>query len=203
MAITLIPLPYAENALEPAISAQTLQFHYGKHHKGYVDKTNAATAGTDLADATLNEIVKKAAGDNNTKLFNQAAQAWNHGFYWNSMTPDAGSPGSALSSAISDAFGSHDAMLEKLSTEAETHFGSGWAWLLADGNTLSIASTHDGGCPLTGTARPLLVIDVWEHAYYLDRKNDRKAYLQAVTGLLNWSFADDNFASTEMWVYPA
>lgn len=203
MAISLTPLPYAKDALEPAISAQTLELHHGKHHKGYVDKTNAAIEGTDLSDKGLNDVVKAAAAKKDTKLFNQAAQAWNHGFYWHSLSPDGGKPETALAAAIDSAFGSFDAMAEKLAAEAEGHFGSGWAWLVADGDTLRIATTHDAGCPLTEDGgRPLLVIDVWEHAYYLDRKNDRKAYLKAALGLLNWQFADANFARREPWTYP-
>ncbi|WP_296674613.1 superoxide dismutase [Novosphingobium sp.] len=202
MAITLLPLPYAQDALEPAISAETIGFHYGKHHKGYVDKANAAIKGTPLDDANLNAVVKDAASSKDQKLFNAAAQAWNHGFYWHSLTPQSGKPGSALAAAIDASFGSFAAMTEKLLTEAEGHFGSGWAWLLADGDALSIATTHDAGCPLTGTARPLLVVDVWEHAYYLDRQNDRKAYLTAAAGLLNWNFADERFADPDFWVYP-
>lgn len=203
MAITLTLLPYAKDALEPAISADTLELHHGKHHRGYVDKTNAAITGTDLENADLNTIVKAAADKKDTKLFNQAAQAWNHGFYWNSLSPQGGKPGADLAAAIDESFGSYDAMIEKLAAEAEGHFGSGWAWLLADGKKLSIASTHDAGCPLTGDTRPLLVVDVWEHAYYLDRKNDRPAYVKAAMGILNWAFADENFANDEAWTYPA
>ncbi|PKB19374.1 Fe-Mn family superoxide dismutase [Novosphingobium kunmingense] len=203
MPIALTPLPYAKDALAPAISAATLELHHGKHHKGYVDKTNAAIEGTDLTDAGLNDIVKAAAEKDDAKLFNQAAQAWNHGFYWHSLSPESGKPGADLAAAIEKSFGSHDDMLEKLSAEAEGHFASGWAWLLADGESLSVATTHDAGCPLTDAkGRPLLVIDVWEHAYYLDRKNDRKAYLTAALGILNWAFADANFASKHPWTYP-
>ena len=202
MAIILPPLPFAESALEPEISAETLAVHHGKHHKAYVDKTNGLIEGTALADAALNTIVIEANRAGNTKLFNQASQAWNHGFYWNSLSPQGDKPDDRLTKAIDAAFGSYDALVKDLVAQGEGHFGSGWTWLLADGDTLSVATTHDAGSPLTGTARPLLVIDVWEHAYYIDRKNDRKAYLTAALGLLNWSFANENFARAEAWNYP-
>ncbi|MDE2411020.1 MAG: superoxide dismutase [Sphingomonadales bacterium] len=202
MTITLTPLPYAEAALEPAISAATLAVHHGKHHKAYVDKTNALVAGTGLADAPLEAIVLDAVARKDGKLFNQSAQAWNHGFYWHSLTPERSQPGSELAAAITGSFGSLDDMLTKLVDEGLGHFGSGWAWLMAEGNALSIITTHDAGCPLGQAARPLLVVDVWEHAYYLDRKNDRGAYLKAALGLLNWRFADENFARSTAWTYP-
>lgn len=201
MAITLPPLPYPVGALEPAISAATLAVHHGKHHKAYVDKTNALIAGTDLADEPL-EAVVIAARDTDPKLFNPAAQAWNHGFYWHSLAPEESHPDASLNRAIDAAFGSREGLIKQLAAEGEGHFGSGWVWLLADGAELSVASTHDAGCPLGGKARPLLVIDVWEHAYYLDRKNDRKGYLAAAAGLINWAFASANFARDEVWRYP-
>ncbi|MBS0482296.1 MAG: superoxide dismutase [Proteobacteria bacterium] len=203
MSIKLIELPFAETALEPAISAATLAVHHGKHHKAYVDKTNELVAGTDLADAALNAIVLAAANRKDGKLFNQAAQAWNHGFYWHSLSPVEGQPDGALAAAIDAAFGSTQALLDTLVEQGLGQFGSGWAWLVAEGGSLKVITTHDAGCPITDGLKPLLVIDVWEHAYYLDRKNDRKAYLTAATQILNWHFAARNFASDSAWEYPA
>lgn len=203
MTVSLIPLPYAVDALEPAISAHTLEFHHGKHHKGYVDKTNELVAGTALEAASLNAIVLKALSGNDTVLRNQACQAWNHGFYWMSLSPSPGHVSEELQTAIAACFGSTDAFCDQFIEAAAGHFGSGWAWLLADGETLSIETTHDAGCPIDGSARPLLIVDVWEHAYYLDRQNDRKAYLKAVIpGLLNWNFASANFSNRDVWNYP-
>ncbi|MDE2435133.1 MAG: superoxide dismutase [Sphingomonadales bacterium] len=204
MSVSLISLPYPETALEPAISAQTLAVHHGKHHRAYVDKTNELIAGTSLADASLNSIVVAAAVANDTKLFNQAAQAWNHGFYWHSLTPNRSAPDGALAEAIASTYGSAEKLCDVLIEQGVGHFGSGWAWLVADGKDLSIVTTHDAGCPLAdGNKRPLLVIDVWEHAYYLDRKNDRKAYLTAAARLLDWNFASENFSRGEPWTYPS
>lgn len=202
MAIILPPLPYARDALEPSISAATLEVHHGKHHKAYVDKTNALVAGTRHDGKSLEQIVAAAEGDDQ-KLYNQAAQAWNHGFYWNSLTPNTTAPDTALAAALNAAFGSLDAAVGKLAEQGETHFGSGWAWLMAEGDALSVMTTHDAGCPIGGSAKPLLVIDVWEHAYYLDRKNDRKAYLAAIAERINWEFASENFARDGIWSYPA
>ena len=203
MAITLMELPYAQDALAPVIGAETLQLHHGKHHKAYVDKTNALVAGSDLENAPLETIVRTAAG-NDQKLYNQAAQVWNHGFYWMSLAPTASKPGGELAELIATAFGSHDKLTEQLTAKAADHFGSGWVWLLAGHNgALTIEATHDAGCPLGGDAVPLLTIDVWEHAYYLDRKNDRKAYVEAVLKrLLNWEFAAENLARGLIWTYP-
>lgn len=202
MAIILPPLPYPSDALEPAISAATLEVHHGKHHKAYVDKTNALIAGTDHEALSLEDIIVAADKAKDRKLYNQAAQAWNHGFYWNSLSPDAAAPNDDLSEAIEQAFGSVDEAVSQLVEQGETHFGSGWAWLMADAKAVSVTTTHDAGCPVGGKARPLLVIDVWEHAYYLDRKNDRKAYLKAVADRINWTFASDNFGRKGIWTYP-
>ena len=204
MAVELMPLPYPTNALEPTISARTLEFHHGKHHKAYVAKTNELVAGTPLEGSTLNSIVLNALAGKDAALRNQAGQAWNHGFYWMSLSPDGGEPSVQLATAIQQSFGSRDNLAHQLVEAAAAHFASGWAWLLADGAKLSIETTHDAGCPIDGPARPLLVIDVWEHAYYLDHQNDRKAYLQAVVGnLLNWDFASANFARDGLWTYPS
>jgi Fe-Mn family superoxide dismutase len=202
MPITLMPLPFDKAALEPAISAETLEFHHGKHHKAYVDKTNELTAGTDLAGKPLEAIIAAAKGTDQ-KLFNQSAQVWNHGFYWASLSPEKTEPLAELKQAISAAFGSHDAMLTKLVEEGVAHFASGWAWLVSRGGKLAVISTHDAGLPDEGEGTPLLVLDVWEHAYYIDRRNDRKAYLTAAANLLNWDFASANFSSGDRWTYPA
>jgi Fe-Mn family superoxide dismutase len=191
MAITLPPLPYAKDALEPHISSQTLDFHYGKHHQTYVDKVNAAT-GDAKSDDDLDDLVMNGSG----ALFNNAAQIWNHTFYWNSLSPDGGGePQGALREAIDKAFGSVDAAKEKLAEEATNHFGSGWAWLVAGPDGLEIVSTHDAENPMRQGKTPLLTLDVWEHAYYLDWQNARPKYLKAVIdNLLNWRFAESNYA---------
>jgi superoxide dismutase, Fe-Mn family len=202
MAIAHPPLPYAIDALAPHISAETLELHHGKHHKAYVDKANGIIAGTVLADAPLETIIRSAAGDANPALFNNAAQAWNHSFYWNSLSPKNTEPSVALMAAISKNYGSLDGLIAELGETAKAHFGSGWAWLVARGDELVITDTHDAGTAVTQAVRPLLVIDVWEHAYYVDRRNDRPAYVGAVTGnLLNWDFASENFARDSQWVH--
>lgn len=203
MAIILPPLPYADDALAPAISATTLQTHHGKHHKAYVDKTNAAIKGTDLADASLEQVIAAAEGKGDKGLFNNAAQSWNHAFYWNSMTPQRAVPGGELASAIETSFGSLDKLNDELIAQGTAHFASGWVWLLARSETLAVEQTHDAATFATGDARPLLVVDLWEHAYYLDHKNLRPDYLKAVIGQhLNWDFAAENFGRGGNWVYP-
>ncbi len=202
MAITHMPLPYAIDALAPHISAETLEFHHGKHHKAYVDKANAAIAGSDLDEATLEAIIRRADADGNQGLFNNAAQVWNHAFYWNSLSPTPTEPSPELSGAIGKSFGSIDGLKAELAETAKAHFASGWAWLVARGDDLIITDTHDAGTAVTHAVRPLLVVDVWEHAYYIDRRNDRPAYVGAVTdNLLNWQFASENFARATQWVH--
>ncbi|MEL0210098.1 MAG: superoxide dismutase [Novosphingobium sp.] len=203
MAITLPPLPYADTALEPAISATTLQTHHGKHHKAYVDKTNAAIEGGDLADASLEDIIAAAESKGDKGLFNNSAQSWNHAFYWNSLTPDSSEPTGDLAAAIEGSFGSIDRLREELSAQGAAHFASGWVWLVARGDKLAVEQTHDAATFATGDAKPLLVIDLWEHAYYLDHKNLRPEYLKAVIEKhLNWSFAAENFGRDGTWSYP-
>lgn len=200
MTISLMPLPYAQDALEPHISAKTLEIHHGAHHKTYVDKLNAAIEGTDEANKSVEEITKSATGPK----FNNAAQIWNHGFYWYSMSPAKTAPSAELAAAITNDFGSVDALLEALSNEAINHFASGWAWLVVEGGKLKVISTHDAGCPLTSDVNPLITIDVWEHAYYIDQMNKRPAYVKAVLeNLINWDFASENFARGTAWTYPA
>lgn len=203
MAISLPPLPYAEDALEPAISATTLQTHHGKHHKAYVDKTNAAIEDSDLADASLEQIIAAAQAKGDKGLFNNAAQSWNHAFYWNSLTPEASEPTGDLATAIDASFGSLAALKAELLAQGTAHFASGWVWLVAHGESLKVEQTHDAATFATGEARPLLVIDLWEHAYYLDHKNLRPDYLKAVIETrLNWAFAAENLGRDGIWAYP-
>lgn len=203
MPISLIALPYAHDALSPAISAETLKFHHGKHHATYVDKSNAAAKELGVEDASLEDVIAAAEKAKNQPAFNNAAQAWNHGFYWHSLAPAGSKPGGALAKAIDRDFGSLDALCQELQTRGEKHFASGWVWLATSGDTLSVEETHDGETLASGKKRPLLVIDLWEHAYYLDRQNARPKYLKAVIGeLLNWEFAAKNYATTTNWVYP-
>lgn len=193
--ISLPPLPYSEDALAPIISAKTLSLHHGKHHKAYVDKVNELVLGTELEAQSLEQIVMATSGKSDkTELFNNAAQAWNHNFYWRSLTPKGGgTPGTALADKINAAFGSHDAFKKQFADAAVKQFGSGWAWLAADGHSLRIVKTSNADLPLTKGLTPLLAIDVWEHAYYLDYQNKRPDYVAAVIDkLLNWEFAAQN-----------
>jgi Fe-Mn family superoxide dismutase len=202
MAFKLIDLPYAADALAPAVSAETLSYHHGKHHQAYLDKTNKAIEGTELADKSLEQVVAAARGSA-TGLFNTAAQSWNHGFYWHSMAPEAGNPSDELTSLIDEAFGSLDGLKSKLAERGAGHFASGWVWLAEKGGKLSIEETHDGDTLADQDFNPLLTIDVWEHAYYLDHQNKRPDYLDKVINeKLNWSFASENLARGETWKYP-
>ncbi|MDG2025531.1 MAG: superoxide dismutase [Acidimicrobiales bacterium] len=192
MAIELPALPYADNALDPHISERTISFHYGKHHAAYVNNLNGLIEGTDLADASLDEIVSNAEPGG---LFNNAAQVWNHTFYWNSMSPDGGGdPSGELAAAIESSFGSIDSFKEQFKADAVGNFGSGWTWLVREGDGLAIAKTDDADTPLAHGKTALLTIDVWEHAYYLDYQNARPAYVDTfIERLLNWQFAEANF----------
>ncbi|HEY2346444.1 MAG TPA: Fe-Mn family superoxide dismutase [Xanthomonadaceae bacterium] len=187
MSIELPALPYARNALEPHISHETLDFHYGKHHQAYVDNLNKMIPGTEFADADLETIVKKSQGG----MFNNAAQIWNHTFYWNSLSPNGGGePKGKLADAIVKAFGSFAAFKEEFTKVAIGTFGSGWAWLVQRGDgSLAIVSTSNAATPITGTDKPLLTCDVWEHAYYIDYRNARAKYVEAFWNLVNWDFA--------------
>ena len=185
-------LPYAENALEPHISAETLQYHYGKHHATYVDKLNGLIPGTEFESATLEDIIMKSSGG----IFNNAAQVWNHTFYWNCMSPNGGGePSGELADAINSTFGSVDAFKEQFSTSAVNNFGSGWTWLVknADGS-LEIVNTSNAANPMTDGKQPLLTCDVWEHAYYVDYRNARPKYVESFWNLVNWEFVSGNFA---------
>ncbi|MCX7109529.1 MAG: superoxide dismutase [Fe] [Proteobacteria bacterium] len=189
----LPPLPYDKNALEPHISAETLEFHHGKHHQTYVTNLNNLIAGTKFENLSLEEIVKKSSAG----IFNNAAQVWNHTFYWHSLSPNGGGePTGALADAIEKAFGSFAKFKEEFSKTAITTFGSGWAWLVknADGS-LALVSTSNAATPLTTGQTPLLTIDVWEHAYYVDYRNMRPKYVEAFWNLVNWEFAAKNFAA--------
>jgi Fe-Mn family superoxide dismutase len=191
----LPPLPYPENALDPVISPRTLGFHYGKHHKGYVDTLNKLVAGTELSDLSLEALIAATAGKaDKAAIFNNAAQVWNHTFYWRSLRPSGGGePPAVLKQKIEAAFGDLDGCKKELATAATTQFGSGWAWLVQDSGTLKVVKTGNAETPLTGKVKPLLAIDVWEHAYYLDYQNRRADHVNAVLDkLINWGFAADN-----------
>jgi Fe-Mn family superoxide dismutase len=188
-------LPYKDNALEPVISANTIGFHYGKHHKGYVDNLNKLIAETEFVGQTLEKIIAATAGKaDKTAIFNNAAQIWNHSFYWNSLSPKGGGePPAGLKQKIEASFGSLDACKKELATAATTQFGSGWGWLVLDGGKLKVVKTGNADTPLTTGVKPLLTIDVWEHAYYLDYQNRRADYINAVLDkLINWNFAAEN-----------
>ncbi len=191
----LPPLPYAENALEPVITANTIGYHYGKHHKVYVDNLNKLIEGTEYADLPLEKIIAGTAGKaEKTAIFNNAAQAWNHTFYWKSMMPKGGGePPAALKQKIQASFGSVDACKKELSGAAVSQFGSGWAWLVLDQDILKVVKTANAEVPFASGIKPLLTIDVWEHAYYLDYQNRRADYVNAVLdNLINWEFAMQN-----------
>ena len=191
----LPPLPYAENALEPVLSANTLGFHYGKHHKTYVDNLNKLVAGTEYSNQTLEQIISGTAGKAEAvAIFNNAAQTWNHTFYWKSLQPNGGGePPAALKQMIEASYGTVDACKKEFASLAVSQFGSGWAWLVLDGSQLKLVKTANAGLPLTMGLKPLLAIDVWEHAYYLDYQNRRADYVNAVLDkLINWEFALQN-----------
>lgn len=195
MAHELPQLPYAMDALEPTISKETLEFHYGKHHQTYVTNLNNLVPGTEFENMSLEDIVQKAPAGG---VFNNAAQVWNHTFYWNCLSPNGGGePTGALGDAINKAFGSYDEFKAKFSTSAATNFGSGWTWLVknADGS-VEIVNTSNAGSALTNEGQtPLMTCDVWEHAYYIDYRNARPKYLEAFWGIVNWDFAAANYAS--------
>ena len=194
----LPPLPYPDTALEPLISANTLSYHYGKHHKTYVDNLNKLVEGKDLAAMSLEQIIHASAGKADMAgVFNNAAQVWNHTFYWNSMKPNGGGkPTGAIAAAIDKDLGGYDKFKADLTAAALTQFGSGWAWLVSDAGTLKIVKTGNAEVPLTKGQTPLLTIDVWEHAYYLDYQNLRAKYVETlIDKLLNWDFANKNLAA--------
>ena len=183
-------LPYAKSALAPHISAETLEYHYGKHHAAYVANLNKLIVGTEFADASLEDIIKKATGG----IFNNGAQVWNHTFYWNCLSPKGGGePSGRLGEAIAKSFGSFAAFKDKLSNAAVMQFGSGWAWLVQNSDgSLAVEQTGNAANPIRDGRKPLLTIDVWEHAYYIDYRNARPAYVEAFWKLVNWQFAAQN-----------
>jgi Fe-Mn family superoxide dismutase len=191
----LPPLPYADNALDPVITAHTMSFHYGKHHKTYVDNLNKLVVGTEFADMSLEQVIAGSAGKaDKAGIFNNSAQIWNHTFYWHSMKPNGGGePPAILKQKIDAAFGSVDACKKELANAAVTQFGSGWAWLVSDAGALKVVKTGNAELPMTKGMKALLCIDVWEHAYYLDWQNRRADYVNAVLDkVVNWGFAADN-----------
>jgi Fe-Mn family superoxide dismutase len=197
MAYELPALPYEYTALEPHISKSTLEFHHDKHHAAYVTNFNAAVEGTDLANLSIEEVIKTVADDaSKAGIFNNAAQAWNHTFYWNCIKPNGGgTPSGALADKIKADFGSFENFVAEFKKAGATQFGSGWAWLVLDNGTLKVTKTGNAGNPITSGQTPLLTMDVWEHAYYLDYQNKRPAYIDTfVEKLINWDFVAENFA---------
>lgn len=195
MAITLPELPFGRDALSPVISGNTIDFHYGKHHRAYVDNANKLIGGTELENLALEEIIKKTAGDaTKAGIFNNVAQVWNHTFYWHSLKPGGGgTPAGPIGEKIKSTWGDYGKFVEEFRTAGVTQFGSGWAWLVLDGDALKIIKTANADTPIAHGLKPLLTIDVWEHAYYLDYQNRRPDYLTAVIEkLLNWDFANEN-----------
>ena len=194
MAVELPDLPYAKDALAPHVSADTLTFHHDKHHNAYVTKTNELISGTELENAALEDIVKAAAEKGDQGLFNQSAQVWNHTFYWHSMSPNGGGqPTGDIADKIKEDCGSYEAFAEAFKTAGATQFGSGWAWLVLDGGKLAVDKTLNADTPLVHGKTPLLTMDVWEHAYYLDYQNRRPDYMQAfLDHLINWDFVNQN-----------
>jgi Fe-Mn family superoxide dismutase len=194
---TLPPLPYAENALDPVISANTLGFHHGKHHKAYVDNTNNLVKGTEFEGQSLEAIVQATAGKPDKQgLFNNAAQVWNHTFYWQCLRPGGGgAPSGRVAQLIDQGFGSFDNFKKELAQACVTQFGSGWGWVVLEGGALKIQKTANGDTPIARGGKPILTIDVWEHAYYLDYQNRRPDHVNAVIDkLLNWNFANENLS---------
>lgn len=193
---TLSPLPWNEGDLEPVISSKTIGFHYGKHHKAYVDTLNTLVKDTRFEDMKLEQIVQATAGKEGVdekKIFDNAGQVWNHDFYWRSLAPKAGKPSSRLAKAIERDFGNVDKLIAELAEAGKTQFGSGWAWLVSKNGKLAVEKTSNAENPMVRGTNCLLTVDVWEHAYYLDYQNARPKYLEEVLGkILNWDFADEN-----------
>ena len=194
MAFELPALPYTKDAFGDLISPQTFDFHHGKHHQAYVDKTNAAIEGGELENAKLSEVILAAKMSGDQGLFNNAAQVWNHSFYWQCLSPEKQNPSGALAAHIEDGFGSKSELLEAFKAEATGHFASGWAWLVLNGDELEITSLHDADTPVAHEGmKPLFTLDVWEHAYYLDYQNGRGDYIDAIlNSAINWEFVARN-----------
>ncbi len=194
MAFELPPLPYDPNAFGDIISAETFEYHHGKHHRTYVTKTNELAEKASVADRRLSDVIRAAKDKGDQKLFNNSGQLWNHSFYWQCLSPDQQQPTGTLKQRIEADFGSVDALLEKLTEESVNHFASGWGWLVLDGDTLKVTSLHDGDTPVAYDGmKPLLTLDVWEHAYYIDYRNERPKYVDALLkGAINWEFVAQN-----------
>jgi superoxide dismutase, Fe-Mn family len=195
MPFQLPELPYAKDALAPVMSAETLEYHYGKHHKAYVTKTNELVADQQLSGASLIEVVRQAKSSGNNKLFNNSAQIWNHSFFWQCLAPAQGQkPSGRLAQLIQNGFGSEEALLKKLQEEAVNHFASGWAWLVLDRDQLKVTSLHDADTPIVHEGMvPLFTLDVWEHAYYIDYRNERPRFASSVlSNIVNWDFVEQN-----------
>ena len=193
MAFELPPLPFAPSALEPHMSAETFEFHHGKHHKAYVDKTNGWIEEKGLAGLSLLDVIKKAKDTGDKGLFNNSAQIWNHTFFWNCLAPAGQQPSGKLAALIESGFGSKEALLKKLAEEAVGHFASGWAWLVLEGDALKVTSYHDADTPVAYGVAPLLTLDVWEHAYYIDYRNARPKFAETVlANIVNWDFVAQN-----------
>lgn len=194
MSFMLPDLPYAVNAFGDLLSAETFEFHHGKHHKAYVDKTNELVGKeAELNGASLSDVIIAAKDNGNASLFNNSAQIWNHSFYWQCLSPEQQAPSGKLEDMIANEFGSHEMMIEQLADEAVKHFASGWAWLVLDKDRLKITSLHDADTPVAHQMQPLLTIDVWEHAYYIDYRNKRPAYVDALLKqAINWEFVAQN-----------
>ena len=194
MAFTLPDLPYAKDALQPHMSAETFDYHWGKHHKAYVDKTNGMLGEKGLEGASLIEVIKAAKERGDKGLFNNSAQIWNHSFFWQCLAPQGStSPSGRLKDMVDSDFGGHQQLLEKLATESANHFASGWGWLILNNGKLEVTSLHDADTPVAHGMTPLLTIDVWEHAYYIDYRNERPRFLKSVLeNIINWDFVAQN-----------
>jgi Fe-Mn family superoxide dismutase len=194
MAFELPELPYARDALQPHMSSETFDYHYGKHHKAYVDKTNGMLGEKGLEGASLIEVIRAGKDKGDKGLFNNSAQIWNHSFFWQCLAPEGStSPSGKLKEMIDSDFGGHDALLEALQTESANHFASGWGWLVLNNGKLEVTSLHDADSPVAHGMTPLLTLDVWEHAYYIDYRNARQKFVEAVIdSVANWDFAAEN-----------
>jgi Fe-Mn family superoxide dismutase len=194
MAFTLPDLPYPKDALQPHMSAETFDYHWGKHHKAYVDKTNGMLGEKGLEGSSLTDVIKAAKERGDKGLFNNSAQIWNHSFFWQCLAPQGSTqPSGRLKEMIDSDFGGHQALLEKLATESANHFASGWGWLILNNGKLEVTSLHDADSPVAHGMAPLLTVDVWEHAYYIDYRNERPRFLKSVLeNIINWDFVGQN-----------
>lgn len=193
MPFTLPPLPYAPDALQPHMSKETFEYHHGKHHQAYITKANEIVADKGLGGATLVELIEKHTAPGDKPLFNQVAQIWNHSFFWQCLSPKKQAPTGKLAEMITRDFGSHEALIKQLTAESVGHFASGWGWLVLDGDKLKVTSYHDADTPVAHGVKPLFTLDVWEHAYYIDYRNARPKFAEAVlNNIVNWEFVAQN-----------